>query len=318
MRVGYRAMWAVWAIAGCGVELEGGDSADGVVWIEGVDPGAEPLPTGAAGPPPLAAGYLEFGVNTLDQGETVQMKVRGADPGDTVTFLRATGYGQGNCPRQIAPTCLQLTGPVDVVGQEIANASGVATLSFVMPNRALGAEVAFQAVVGGGSPKTSEVQIREVRPQGSTDRWGAGATYELFSLAMVSPDAILAHTVEITESAEVDGFACRSRMAGGRFKAALYEDNNGAPGLKIAESDPESLVVGVSRARNITPNATAQPGRYWLATTFERGLDTWSNGLMWNHPEWIILQPFSSAMPTNWRGGNFYQSPRIDCFVSLR
>ena len=284
-------------------------SNDGVVQFD--------LPADAAAPP-LAAGYLELGVNAFDQGESVQLKARGANPGDTVQFLRGSAYGAGGCPAQISPLCLQILGPVQLLGTGVANAQGVATYSFVMPNGGLNQTIAVQAVVQSPAAKSSEAWERTVRPNGATQPYALGANYQQAISASVSANAILAHTIEITEAAAVAGFSCRFNMGGGRFKSALYADNNGAPGQLVAQSRPTPITAGVTQAPNTGPAAQLAPGRYWQATTFDAGADTWANTQSANNPEWIILQPFSTAFPATWVGGNFYQSPRINCAVVVQ
>lgn len=303
--------WMVFPLLGACASAVSYD--DGVVSFDASDV----LPADEAAPP-LAAGYLELGVNAFDQGESVQLKARGANAGDTVVFLRGSAYGAGGCPAQISPLCLQILGPVQVLGTAVANAQGVATHSFVMPNAGLNQDLAVQAVVQSPSAKSSEAWERTVRPNGATQPYALGANYQQASSASVSANAILAHTIEITESVTVAGFSCRFNTGGGRFKSALYADGNGAPGQLVAQSRPTAITAGVTQAPNTAPAAQLAPGRYWQATTFEAGADTWSNGLAFNNPEWIILQPFGSAFPANWVGGNFYQSPRIDCAVVVQ
>lgn len=302
--------WMVFPLLGACAESV---SYDGVVSFDA----AEVLPADEAAPP-LAAGYLELGVNAFDQGESVQLKARGANAGDTVIFLRGQAYGSGGCPAQISPLCLQILGPVQVLGSAVANAQGIATHSFLMPNGGLNQDLAVQAVVQSPVAKASEGWERTVRANGATQPYALGANYQQNNSASVSPDAILAHTIEITESATVAGFSCRFNSGGGRFKSALYADNNGAPGRLVAQSRPTAISAGVTQAPNNTPPAQLAPGRYWHATTFDAGADTWANTLTSNNPEWIILQPFGTPFPANWNGGNFYQSPRINCAVVVQ
>ena len=282
---------------------------DGVVVVDS-------LPDEAVGPP-LSPGYLELGVGPVDQGEQVTLKVRGADPGDNVEFLRGAAYGSGACPARLGGRCLQILPPIRSLGTAIADPQGEATLTFQMsPQFGLGRRIAMEAVVSGRSPKTSEVQVREVRARGAAGDYGLGATFRLANQASVSSNAILAHTVEVAEAATVVGFGCQGDAPAGQFKAALYADNGGAPGRLIAESAPARFGPGLNRGAASSPTRVA-PGRYWLATTFDQPIATWSNGLAWDNPEWIILQPFGQALPRAWQGGNFYRSPRIDCFVQV-
>lgn len=302
--------WMVFPLLGACAESV---SYDGVVSFDA----AEVLPTDEAAPP-LAAGYLELGVNAFDQGESVQLKARGANAGDTVVFLRGSAYGAGGCPAQISPLCLQILGPVQVLGTAVANAQGVATHSFLMPNLGLNQDLAVQAVVQSPSAKSSEAWERTVRANGAAQPYALGANYQQSGSSSVSPNAILAHTIEITEASTVAGFSCRFNTGGGRFKSALYDDNNGAPGQLVAQSRPTPITAGLTQAPNNTPPAVLPPGRYWQATTFDLGADTWSNTLAFNNPEWIILQPFANAFPASWVGGNFYLSPRINCAVVVQ
>jgi hypothetical protein len=310
--MGVRAFPVMLLLAACAPERS---ADDGVVVVEGLED--EALPSDELGPPALSPGYLEFGVSAVDQGETVTLSVRGASSGDTIDFLRSPRYGQGGCPGRLGGRCLQLQGPLVQIGSATANAHGDASFSFQMsPAFGLGREIALEAVVTGRSAKTSEPQVRQARANGAAGPYGLGASYRLANMASVSQDAILAHTIVVAETAEVTGFGCHGRASSRRFKAALYDDNNGAPGRLLVESGPAPFQVGINLAPATSPT-TVQPGRYWLATVFEQGVETWSNGLEWGNPEWIILQPFGQALPQRWQGGNFYQSPRINCFVRV-
>jgi hypothetical protein len=284
------------------------DSLDGVITLD--DPSL--LPTDES-PPPLSAGYLELGVNALDIGEAVNLRARGAYPGDVVQFFRGAGHGAGPC---ITPSlCHEILSPVPL-GTATANAQGIATYTFTMPSAPIGATGAFEAMVPTGNVASSSAEVRNVRAGGSTGPYRIGNWHPQLASGSISPNAMIFQTVEVTETVNVVGFSFRATTAGGNFKAALYSDSGGQPGTLIAQSAATPVVIGNANA-SATSSPSLAPGRYWIAATFSTDVFTNHNTLQ-SEPEYIILQPFGSAFPTTYSGGSFYVSVGIAVSLGVR
>lgn len=284
------------------------DSLDGVITLD--DPSLMP---DDESPPPLSTGYLELGVNALDVGETVNLRVRGAYPGDVVQFFRGSGHGAGPC---ITPSlCHEILSPVPLA-TATANGQGIATHTFTMPSAPLGATGAFEAMVTSGNIASSSAEVRNVRAGGTTSPYRVGNWHPQLASGSISPNAMIFQTVEVTEAADVVGFSFRATTAGGNFKGALYSDASGQPGTLIAQSASTPVVVGNANAP-ATSSPSIPPGRYWIAATFSTDVFTNHNTLQ-SEPEFIILQPFSSAFPATYSGGSFYVSVGIAVSLGLR
>lgn len=115
----------------------------------------------AAAPPPV--GPISLDVSPLVASAPAVFTVRGAAPNGRV-LVAGTFATQGAvaCPAALAPTCLDLPGPVFVVASARADAAGEATFRFTVPGGAVGATVSLQAVGQAGGVSTSTVTTAEV------------------------------------------------------------------------------------------------------------------------------------------------------------
>ncbi|KAA3605099.1 MAG: hypothetical protein DWQ01_21130 [Planctomycetota bacterium] len=87
----------------------------------------------------------------LRRGRQTEMRVRMAQPGETIYFLYSlTGTGQGPCPATLGGLCLDLLAPIEIVGNAAADQNGEATLSFDIPADAPLIDVHTQAVAQRG------------------------------------------------------------------------------------------------------------------------------------------------------------------------
>lgn len=95
-------------------------------------------------PPP---GALTLEVSELVPGELASWTAGGLYRGERVTFLMSpAGMGQGPCHPQGSP-CVDLRGPVRVIGEAYADRAGVARLQIRVPSNVQpGIRPAFQAV----------------------------------------------------------------------------------------------------------------------------------------------------------------------------
>lgn len=298
-----RRLFPVLLLAACAA------SPDGVVAVDGA------LPDDALGPP-LASGFLELGVSTLDVGETISFTVRGAYAGEQVTIWRGTGYGSGACLPSLGGRCLAVTGH-QVLFTRTANQQGEVHVSATVPGLPLGQDVFFQAGVEGGTPATSGVESRRVRAFGTTSPYRVGPAHPQNAQGSISPNAIIFQTVELAEDTPIIGLTFRATRAGPRFKGAVYTDNQGRPDRLVAQTDPTPVTNGLASGPNVMTRQTLPAGRYWAAVVFDTDVDTLHDTLV-TEPEWITLQPFSQAFPATWSGGNAYQSIGVALSVGVR
>lgn len=99
--------------------------------------------TGQAPPP------ISFTQDLLIPGEYVTFEVTGATPGDTVYFGRSSGgVGAGPCIGSIN-LCLDILGPVDLLGVKTADFLGEARLRLTLPYSLPAVDVFTQAVAVG-------------------------------------------------------------------------------------------------------------------------------------------------------------------------
>lgn len=278
-----------------------------------------PILMAALSPTAAAADiYLELGVTALDVGETMVLDVRGAAPGQKVTFLRGSAYGEGKCPASIAPSCLQILDPVSSLGTAVADADGYATLSIVVPDVKVGKTVAFQAITKNPDVRMSEAQERIVRPFGSTDPYGMGATWQPVDPTLIRPDLLLADTIDIAEPVTVTGFDCQGRTLGGFYRAALYTDFDFHPDVMVAEGPSKTVSVGSNPSTNLMAPVVLDPGRYWLAVVFDGIVDTWENGLSNGNPEYVTIHTYNLPLPDPFLAGALAAGGRLACSVNVQ
>ncbi|MFG0330714.1 MAG: FG-GAP repeat domain-containing protein [Phycisphaerales bacterium] len=121
---------------------------------------------GLIGSPP----DLRLTQTELRQGQPAAFTASGASTGETVYFLYSLrGTGVGPCPPQLGGLCLDILTPVELVGEGVTNADGVARIVRTVPAQApLGLPVYTQAVVrrgaGGGDSVKSNTISDAVRP----------------------------------------------------------------------------------------------------------------------------------------------------------
>lgn len=117
------------------------DDAD-AEWLAGQLPPSEP-------PPPPADPVLETGGWVA--GQTVDLAVVGAASGTTVHFVLGTTVGQGPCPAPLGGLCLEVAGTVRKLGDAVADANGVAIMTFTVPAGAAGATFQVQGIADPGT-----------------------------------------------------------------------------------------------------------------------------------------------------------------------
>lgn len=143
-----RSSWAMLVLVGCGQVV--GDtetSVGGDVTFVVAD-----VPDEAAAP-----GTLEVVLPALVAGETVNIGVRGAYPGETIALGRGSGLGAGPCGAIIGGQCLGIVGPAKRLPDIVTNGSGAGFLSVTVPDR-VGRSGCFQAVAirGGADAELSD------------------------------------------------------------------------------------------------------------------------------------------------------------------
>jgi hypothetical protein len=71
-----------------------------------------------------------------DRWSTVSFTVTGASSGETVLFgFSLTGAGSGPCFDALGGLCVDLLPPIELLGVDPADQQGLASLSFVVPQR---------------------------------------------------------------------------------------------------------------------------------------------------------------------------------------
>jgi cysteine-rich repeat protein len=231
------------------------------------------LPVGVA-PPPV---HPELGleVSAVQAGTTAAFRVDGLNPGESVYILRSGSTASpGLCPPVTGGMCLELRGPVAVVGTAIANSQGEATLQLTLPAAVpAGLSVVFQAAAirgPGGAHSVRSPAIRrvtsqappasvydlvpgdlvltELLPDPTAVPDAVGEWFELANLAGVSVDLA---GLEVTSGGE--RFVIPSALVvgpGGRVVLGASEDpslNGGVPvdlawtGLTLDDADDLAL-----------------------------------------------------------------------------
>lgn len=104
----------------------------------------EALPTEQAGPPTLTLDGPAY----LEPGATITVSVDGLVQGERA-YLGASlvGQGPGPCLAAAGGLCLNIRGPVRLIGQAVAGPLGIARVTFVMPALPYGTRVSMQGVV---------------------------------------------------------------------------------------------------------------------------------------------------------------------------
>jgi len=112
----------------------------------------------------LAAAALELQVDTLRVGTSVTMEVDGAHAYETTYIVMGGPIGSGPCPDVAGGLCMDIEGPVSVLGSIETDATGHGTLSVALPATVpTGVERGFQAVAirglaGADSVKSAAVE----------------------------------------------------------------------------------------------------------------------------------------------------------------
>jgi hypothetical protein len=114
-------------------------------------------------PPPAAP--LHLSAPALQPSAPFTLFVRGAVPGETVHFARASAVGAGPCLPAAGGQCLDLAAPASRLGSAVADTSGEARLTLAIPAVPLGLPVAFQALAfrgPGGAASALSNPVRSV------------------------------------------------------------------------------------------------------------------------------------------------------------
>ncbi|MFG0330713.1 MAG: hypothetical protein ACF8PN_12550 [Phycisphaerales bacterium] len=95
----------------------------------------------------------------LHRGELATFLVRGAAAGERAVFAYSfAGVGNGPCPPALGGLCIDLLAPVTVMGQSVADAAGMASLTLRVPPNAPLREVSTQAVIRRGAGGADSVK----------------------------------------------------------------------------------------------------------------------------------------------------------------
>jgi len=118
-------------------------------------------PSGVA-PPPQAPTMSQ---TALVQGDLTTFWVNGADPGFTVHFLYSmAGQGAGPC-HPASGECLDILGPVTIIGSVVADGAGYAEVGVVVPNAAPLITVYTQALsTDGPTGAVSNTVVEDILP----------------------------------------------------------------------------------------------------------------------------------------------------------
>jgi hypothetical protein len=120
-----------------------------------------------AAPTPPAEFSLSGG--NFVAGEAVQLSVSGATPGASLRVLfSVSGLGAGPCLARLGGECADILGPITALpASAIADASGSATISLVVPAFAAGRTASLQAVAVAAQSALSNPISRLVGPLGA-------------------------------------------------------------------------------------------------------------------------------------------------------
>ena len=120
---------------------------------------------GAELPPPPAQPELSLEVSRVQAATTLTITVGGLNAGESTYILRSSSSASpGLCPGVAGGMCLELAGPVTVMGTAIADGLGVARLQLTLPASVpAGLEVWFQAAAVRGSGGSASVRSPAVK-----------------------------------------------------------------------------------------------------------------------------------------------------------
>lgn len=110
---------------------------------------------------------------SLVAGDTATYESFGGDPGETTYLLASTsGTGNGPCYNQIGGQCLDIKGPVFILGIDNANNNGKSVFNVDIPSYMAGDSLSVQAVAirgsGGNNSALSNVQTATVSSSGGS------------------------------------------------------------------------------------------------------------------------------------------------------
>jgi hypothetical protein len=132
---------------------------------------------GAATQNPVPTGDLQLLAPELaEAGGPYALTAYGADPGDVVRLGMSTaGIGPGGCPPSLGGACLDLQGPVRLLGTAVADANGFASFTVRLPARLGPTPVFLQAAVpaGGNSKLSNPAEVR-IQPASWGDQLDCG------------------------------------------------------------------------------------------------------------------------------------------------
>jgi hypothetical protein len=122
--------------------------------------------------PPPGAGGLTLSIDgALIPGNTIVIRITGAQPNQNVYFARGTAYAAGSlCPGALNGLCIDMTGTT-LMSTTPADAQGRVQFSVTVPNLPDGRVVYFQAATGGATAATSNVIAKfNLLPAGNPNR----------------------------------------------------------------------------------------------------------------------------------------------------
>lgn len=122
-------------------------------------------------PPPGAGGLTLSMDGALIPGNTVVIRISGAQPGQNVFFARGTAYAPGAvCPAPLNGLCMDMSG-LTLMNSNAADAQGRVQFSVTIPNLPDGRVVFFQAATPGATAATSNVVAKfNLLPAGNPNR----------------------------------------------------------------------------------------------------------------------------------------------------
>jgi hypothetical protein len=108
-------------------------------------------------------GSISLSQSTLWRSRVASFYVANANPGETAyVYATRQGLGAGPCYTEYGGLCLDILGPVRLVGSAVADASGTAVVQRWIPGRAPLIEVYTQAVVARGTAGSASVKSNTV------------------------------------------------------------------------------------------------------------------------------------------------------------
>lgn len=108
----------------------------------------------------LAPAALALTQTPLVRGQPATWTVTGANPGERVRIYRSrTGIGDGPCPPAYGGLCIDLQPPVRVLGDAVADASGIAEVTITIPPATpIGTQFHTQALIRRGAGGVDSVK----------------------------------------------------------------------------------------------------------------------------------------------------------------